>query len=115
MSKHDDLVMDTIAGIKAQGLVIYGQRIAVMRDPEDDVSKGGIIIPDEAKRKEPRGTVVAVGLGVTDDEDMLVGTEPGDRVMYTRYNPITFMIHLPDGQEVTLELMHVSDLYIGWR
>jgi chaperonin GroES len=115
MSDHEDLVMDAIAGLAAQGLVIYGQRIAVLRDPEDVVSKGGIIIPDEAKRKEPRGTVVGIGLGVELDEDIMAGLQVGDKVMYTKYNPITFKVSLPDGQDVTLELMHVSDLYLGWR
>ena len=116
MALHDSFVRDVIAGIQAQGIVFYNARIAVVRDPEDDVTKGGIIIPDQAKRKEPSGIVVGVGLGVDKGEDtILAGTQLGDRVMYTKYNPITFKITLPDGRDATLELLHVSDLYIGWR
>jgi chaperonin GroES len=114
-SDHERYVLDVIAGIEAQNLVFYGQRIAVVRDPEEEVSKGGIIIPDEAKRKEPRGTVVGVGLGVDIDDDVVSGLRVGDRVMFTKYNPIQFNITLPDGAVAKLDLMHVSDLYIGWR
>lgn len=116
MNEHQLFVNDVIAGIKATGIVIYGPRIAVIRDPEEEKTKGGLFIPDQARRKEPRGTVVALGLGVDQDtEDPIAGMKVGDRVMYTKYNPILFNITLPDGQEAGLELMHVSDLYIGWR
>ena len=116
MAEHASFVRDVIAGIQALGIVFYNARVAVVRDPEEDMTKGGLFIPEQAKRKEPRGTVVGVGLGVDKGEDtVLAGTEIGDQVMYTKYNPITFNITLPDGRGATLELVHVSDLYIGWR
>jgi co-chaperonin GroES (HSP10) len=116
VTEHQEFVRDVIAGIIATGVIIYGPRIAVIRDPEEEVSKGGIILPEQARRKEPRGTVVAIGLGVDrDEDDPVAGMAVGDRVMYTKYNPILFNITLPNGQEAGLELMHVSDLYIGWR
>lgn len=43
---------------------------------------GGIIIPDTAKEKPQRGTVVAVGPGKK-DEPMTV--KPGDVVLYGKY------------------------------
>lgn len=116
MTKHQTYVNDVIAGLAAAGIVIYGPRIAVIRDPEEEMTEGGIILPETHRKKEPRGTVVAVGLGVDrDEEDPLAGMQVGDRVMYTKYNPILFNVTLPDGQKAGLELMHVSDLYIGWR
>lgn len=114
--EHRDFTIDVAAGLAAQGVIIYGPRIAVIRDPEEETSKGGIILPEQARIKEPRGTVVAVGLGVdVNDDDPTAGMVVGDRVMYTKYNPIAFNVVLPDGREAKLELMHVSDLYIGWR
>lgn len=113
MTEHEEHVINVTAAIQATGMVVYNARIAVIRDPDEDVTKGGIIIPEEAKRKEPRGTVVAIGLGV--EEGDMTGYAIGDRVMYTKYNPILFGIVMPDGEKVNLELMHVSDLYIGWR
>lgn len=113
--EHEEFVQDVIAYIQASGLVVFNARVAVIRDPEDDVSAGGIIIPDEAKRKIPRGTVVGIGLGIEEDGSDVAGYKIGDKVMYTKYNPILFGVNLPDGREAHLELMHVSDLYLGWR
>ncbi len=44
---------------------------------------GGIIIPDTAKEKPQRGTVVAVGNG-TKDEEMIL--KEGDTVLYGKYS-----------------------------
>lgn len=43
---------------------------------------GGIIIPDTAKEKPQRGTVVAVGSGTKDDPMVL---KEGDTVLYGKY------------------------------
>jgi len=112
---HEDYVLDVIAGLQAMAIDVCGERIAVVRDPEKEMI-GSIIIPEEGKRKEPSGTIVAVGIGIPDmDISVTKGLEIGRQVMYTKYNPIDFFITLPDGQEVRLELMHVSDLYLKWR
>ncbi len=114
LSEHQQHVLNTIAYMTKANIVVYNARIAVIRDPEDTVSPGGIIIPDAAQRKIPRGTVVGVGLGVSMADDA-PGTKIGDQVMYTKYNPTLFTIKLPNGETSDLEIMHVSDLYIGWR
>ena len=43
---------------------------------------GGIIIPDSAKEKPLKGTIVAVGNG-TKDEEMIL--KEGDTVLYGKY------------------------------
>lgn len=43
---------------------------------------GGIIIPDTAKEKPLKGTVIAVGTG-TKDEAMILA--PGNQVLYGKY------------------------------
>ena len=64
---HESFVLDVIAGLQAMGIVVYGERIAVVRDPE--VEKiGSLYVPEEGKRKEPRGTVVAHGIGLAEME-----------------------------------------------
>jgi len=41
-----------------------GTRLVVKRDAADDMTKGGIALPDNASRDKPRlGTVIAVGPG----------------------------------------------------
>ena len=57
-------------------------RILVQRVEEETKTKGGIIIPDTAKEKPQKGTVVAVGPG-TKDEPTTV--KNGDVVLYGKY------------------------------
>ena len=57
-------------------------RVIVKRVGEDEKSKGGIIIPDTAKEKPQRGTVIAAGPGKK-DEPMTV--KNGDTVLYGKY------------------------------
>ena len=57
-------------------------RVLVRRFNEEEKSKGGIIIPDTAKEKPQKGTVVAVGPGKK-DEPMTV--KVGDSVLYGKY------------------------------
>jgi len=112
--KHKELVLRTVAGIEALGLEFLGERFAILRDPSDDVSKGGIIIPDEAKRSLPKGTVVAVGSGADFDRDELrtYACKVLDRVLFTKYGGNTFKVTLPDDTDVELELISVLDVYI---
>ena len=41
-------------------LKVLGDRVLVKPDPEEE-SRGGILLPDTAKEKPQRGTVIAVG------------------------------------------------------
>jgi chaperonin GroES len=63
-------------------------RVIVRREAEEEKSKGGIIIPDNAKEKPQRGWVVAVGPGRRDDDGKVVplGVENGDRVLFGKYS-----------------------------
>ena len=49
----------------------------------EEVTSGGIIIPDSAKEKPLKGTVKAIGNG-TKDEAMVV--KVGDTVLYGKYS-----------------------------
>ena len=57
-------------------------RVLVLPAPAEEKTVGGIIIPDSAKEKPLKGTVVAVGNG-TKDEEMVV--KPNDMVLYGMY------------------------------
>ena len=57
-------------------------RVLVEPAPAEQVTCGGIIIPDTAKEKPQRGTVIAVGDGKK-DEPMTV--KVGDNVLYGKY------------------------------
>jgi chaperonin GroES len=57
-------------------------RVIIEPAAAEEKTSGGIIIPDTAKEKPQRGTVVAVGPGKK-DEPMTV--KPGDVVLYGKY------------------------------
>ena len=44
-----------------------GDRVLVQAIEQDEVKKGGIIIPDTAKEKPQEGKIIAVGTGKRDD------------------------------------------------
>ena len=58
-------------------------RVLIEPSPAEEVTVGGIIIPDSAKEKPLKGTVVAVGTG-TKDEEMVV--KVGDTVLFGKYS-----------------------------
>lgn len=77
-------------------------RVIVKADAAEEKTAGGIIIPDTAKEKPQRGTVVAVGAGKKDEP---VTVKAGDTVLYGKYAGTEISI---DGQE--LLIMRESDI-----
>lgn len=57
-------------------------RVLIQPTAAEEVTAAGIIIPDSAKEKPLRGTVLAVGNG-TKDEAMVL--KDGDEVLYGKY------------------------------
>ncbi len=62
-------------------------RVLVKRLGEEEVTKGGIIIPDSAKEKPIKGEVVAAGPGKTDDSGKKIpmSVKAGDKVLFNKY------------------------------
>ena len=63
-------------------------RILVKRVEEEEVRRGGIIIPDTAKEKPQEGKVLAVGKGkVNEDGKVLpLDVKAGDRILFGKYS-----------------------------
>ncbi len=77
-------------------------RVLVNPIPAEEVTVAGIIIPDSAKEKPLKGTVLAAGCG-TKDEDMVV--KEGDKVLYGKYAGTEVEV---DGQKYLI--MRQSDI-----
>lgn len=62
-------------------------RIVVKRIEEEEVTRGGIIIPETAKEKPIQGNVLAVGSGKVMDEGNKVplDVKEGDTVLFSKY------------------------------
>ena len=72
---------------KASKLEPLGDRVVIRPSKREEVSKGGIVIPDTAKEKPQEGEVVAVGPGKMTDDGKRIATDVkvGDIVVYARY------------------------------
>jgi chaperonin GroES len=64
-----------------------GDRIVVKPGKEEEVTKGGILLPDSAKRKPREGEVLAIGPGklLENGERAPLEVSVGDVVVYTEY------------------------------
>jgi chaperonin GroES len=73
-------------------------RLIVKRFDEEEKTKGGIIIPDNAKEKPQQGEVIAVGNGkvLEDGKKVPLEVKTGDRVLFGKYSGTEIKI---DGNE----------------
>ena len=78
-------------------------RVLIAPEEKKKKTAGGIIIPDTAKEKPQKGTVVAVGPGKK-DEPMTV--KVGDTVIYGKYSGTEMQL---DGENYLI--MKESDIY----
>jgi chaperonin GroES len=64
-----------------------GDRLIVRAIEEDEKTASGIVLPDTAKEKPQKGTVVAVGDGKLDEDGKRIPLEvkKGDEVLYSKY------------------------------
>jgi len=72
-----------------------GSRVLVKRLEPEEKMKGGIILPDTAKKKQETATVVAIGTGKNDKSGKLIPfpVNVGDKILMEKYS----------GQEVTID------------
>ncbi len=88
-------------------LVPLGDRVVIKPSPKEEVSKGGIVLPDTVKEKPQEGEIVAVGAGkLTDDGKRLpMDVKVGDTVIYSKYAGTEFK-----EDDVELVIMRESDI-----
>jgi len=66
-----------------------GDKVVIKPAPREEMTKSGIVLPDTAKEKPERGTVVAVGPGRTLDsgQKVPIDLKVGDVVYFQKYGP----------------------------
>jgi chaperonin GroES len=65
-----------------------GDRLIVKAIEEEETTASGIVLPETAKEKPQKGTVVAVGEGAWDDDGekrIPLDVGEGDEVLYSKY------------------------------
>jgi len=63
-------------------IVPLNKKIVVMPEEKENISPGGVIIPETANQKAPtKGTVIAVA----EDSDLRIKLSPGDIILFSKY------------------------------
>ncbi|MGE5508147.1 MAG: co-chaperone GroES [Chitinophagales bacterium] len=72
-------------------------RVVVKVLSQEEVTRGGIVLPDTAKEKPQEGEVVAVGPGKYEDGKLVpMAVKAGDKVIFSKYGGTEVKV---DGEE----------------
>ena len=84
-----------------------GDRIVVEPIEQEEVTSGGIVLPETAKEKPQQGKVLAAGPGARDDDGKRIAMDVkvGDKVLYAKYGGTEFKM---DGKK--LLILRESDI-----
>ncbi len=77
------------------------EKVLVRRLEEEEISKGGIIIPDSAKEKPAEGEIIAVGNGRISDDGKVtpLDVKVGDKVLFGKYSATDVKV---DGEDLLI-------------
>jgi len=84
-----------------------GDRVVIKSLPKEEVSKGGIFLPDTARERPQEGEIIAVGPGRITEEGQRIAMEVkmGDIVIYSKYAGTEFKL-----EEEELIVMREGDI-----
>lgn len=84
-----------------------GNRVVVEAIEQEDMTSGGIVLPETAKEKPQKGKVLAVGPGERNDDGKLIplDVKEGDTVLFAKYSGTEIKL---DGNKVLI--LRESDL-----
>ncbi len=82
----------------ASKLTPLGDRVVVKPAGREETTKSGIVLPDTAKEKPQRGTVIAAGQGRRDEdgERIPLDVKVGDEVLFAKYAGTEFRLEEED-------------------
>jgi chaperonin GroES len=80
-------VLNNVGGDMTRTFEPLGDRVVIKQLEQEEVSRGGLVLPDSAKEKPQEGEVIAIGPGrLTDDGKRLpMELTVGDKILYARY------------------------------
>jgi len=84
-----------------------GNRVVVEPIEQEEITAGGIVLPETAKEKPQRGKVLSVGPGERDDDGEYIplDVKEGDTVLFAKYSGTEIKV---DGKK--LLILRESDL-----
>ncbi len=71
-----------------------GDRLVIRPATREETTKSGIVLPDTAKEKPQRGTIIAAGEGRRDDNGKRIelDVKVGDEVLFAKYAGTEFKL-----------------------
>src|SRR5215207_3234506 len=82
------------AAVTASRLTPLGDRVVIKPAGREEMTKSGIVLPDTAKEKPQRGTIIAAGQGRRDDDGdrIPMDVKVGDEVLFAKYAGTEFKL-----------------------
>ncbi len=107
MSKKKEDCCDKSCGCMGTKIQPLGDRVVIRREESEERTKGGLYLPDTAKDKPARGTVVSIGNGkiLDNGQRATFQIKEGDKVIFLSYAGEEFKV----GDDELL-LMRESDV-----
>ncbi|MCJ7657574.1 MAG: co-chaperone GroES [Anaerolineales bacterium] len=64
-----------------------GNRVVIEPIEQEDITSGGIVLPETAKEKPQKGTILSVGPGERDEDGKYIpmDVKEGDKVLFAKY------------------------------
>ncbi|MCJ7535267.1 MAG: co-chaperone GroES [Anaerolineales bacterium] len=84
-----------------------GNRVVVEPEEQEEITSGGIVLPETAKEKPQKGKILAAGPGERDDDGKRIplDVKEGDKVLFAKYSGTEIKL---DGKKVLI--LRESDL-----
>jgi len=72
----------------ALNLKPLGNRVVIEPIEQEEVTAGGIVLPETAKEKPQQGVILAIGPGARDEDGKRIAMDVavGDKVLYAKYS-----------------------------
>src|SRR5512137_2168686 len=85
----------------ALNLKPLGSRVVVEPNEQEEITAGGIVLPETAKEKPQQGTVLAIGQGDRDEDGKRIPMDVavGDKVLFAKYSGTEIKM---DGKKVLI-------------
>ena len=79
----------------ALNLLPLGDRVVIEPSEGEDVTPGGILVPETAQEKPQRGTILAVGRGRRDENGKRIKMDVkiDDKVLYAKYAGVEIKVN----------------------
>mmetsp|Transcript_2511 Transcript_2511/g.4591 ORF Transcript_2511/g.4591 Transcript_2511/m.4591 type:complete len:107 (-) Transcript_2511:1587-1907(-) len=80
------IIMDSV-DLNVSTLKPLGERVLVKMDKTEEKTTGGILLPDNAKKKPQIGEIIAIGNNKKNSEDSVtsISLQIGNKVLYSKY------------------------------